>query len=135
MVHDINKAEAEKSREFVNLHRENRKRRFDDINNNNMNKFSFSRTEVAQTNLTNNIGGSSNSAIVNNPFGQTSNLSSSALPSQNLIFNRRKILLSNMVAYYCSDEEIEKIINDLTSMNKDQAKDYLKRTISQLISK
>lgn len=126
MVHELNKTEAEKSREFVNLHRESRKRRFDDINNNNINKFSMSRNEGG-------IGDSTN-----NPFGQTANihnLPSNSSTSQNLIFNRRKILLTNMVASYCSDEEVEKIISDLTGMNKDQAKEYLKKTISQLISK
>ena len=123
MVHELNKTEAEKSREFVNLHRESRKRRFDDINSNNINKFSMSRNE----------GGIGDS--VNNPFGQTANIHSNSSNSQNLIFNRRKILLTNMVASYCSDEEVEKIISDLTGMNKDQAKEYLKKTISQLISK
>jgi len=123
MVHELNKTEAEKSREFVNLHRESRKRRFDDINSNNINKFSMSRNEGG-------IGDSTN-----NPFGQTANIQSNSSTSQNLIFNRRKILLTNMVASYCSDEEVEKIISDLTGMNKDQAKEYLKKTISQLISK
>ncbi len=134
MVHEINKSEAEKTREFVNLHRENKKRRFDDINSNNINKFSISRNEAPQTNLSNSIGGSSNGASSYNPFGQSSNSFNSS-SSQNLVFNRKKILLTNVVASYCSDEEIEKIINDLTGMNKDNAKEYLKKTISQLISK
>jgi len=133
MVHDLNKAEAEKNRNFVNLHKENRKRRYDDIS-----KFSLSsrNDQMSSSNLSNNIGGSNNLNNQNyNPFGQQVSTQANASPSQNFIFNRRKILLSNLVAAYCTDEEIEKIINDLTPMNREQAKDYLKKTISQLISK
>ena len=129
MVHELNKAEAEKNREFVNLHKENRKRRFDE-----MSRFSVPKSgeQMTQNNLSNNIGGSFSNPFANSS-NSNSNINSGSPPS--LIFNRRKILLPNLITNYISEEELDKIINELTGMSRDEAKEYLKKTISQQISK
>jgi len=36
MIHDINLHESKNNKDFVNLHQQNRKRRFDEINNSNI---------------------------------------------------------------------------------------------------
>ena len=112
MVHEINAAEAKKNKEFVNLHQENKKRKFGDIG----------------SNYTSSFGGGS----------MMSNNSMNGLGSGNNIGGRiiRKVNVPSHLNPTPSDEELNAMVLALSSVrNSDEAKDFLKGAITNLISK
>ena len=116
MVHELNTVESNKNRDSVNFHQENKKRKFNEIGNMGVLRGVTSTESPVHTNLNNNLTGSS---------------------SSNINVMRRKVLLpSSLSAYYCPDEDAEKILDDTLQMKtREDIKEYLKKTLSQLISK
>jgi hypothetical protein len=116
MVHELNTVESNKNRDSVNFHQENKKRKFNEIGNMGVLRGATSTESPVHTNLNNNLTGSSSSNI-------------------NIV--RRKVLLpSSLSVYYCPDEDAEKILDDTLQMKtREDIKEYLKKTLSQLISK
>jgi hypothetical protein len=108
----MNQSEIRKNKDFVNLHQESRKRRFNEIGN-----LEFLRDR--QTNMSQNITGSN----------LTNNITQSQTPL------RRKFIIARN-SPICNDEDVEKIISETSQLSsRQEIKDYLKRTISNMISK
>jgi hypothetical protein len=108
----MNQSEIRKNKDFVNLHQESRKRRINEIGS-----LDFLRDR--QSNMSQNITGSN----------LTNNITQPQTPL------RRKFVFTRN-SPVCTDEDVEKIISETSLLSsRQEIKDYLKKTISNLISK
>lgn len=121
-------AEKKNDKDFINLHSTDRKRKFRDLQNSNI-SLGVKSGEHTQQNFSQNVIENSK-----NYFFNTN--SESGRKILNIKTAKPKNIQNNLNSSSLSDEELDKLINDVSVLNsRDEIKSYLRQKISNILSK
>lgn len=113
MIHEMNKQESLNNKNFVNLHQQNRKRKFNEMCSNNFETHNFKEHDIATVNRS-------------NPFA--SNFQPLPTPQERKKF---QVKPGQDSSHYLTDEDLE---NFLTKLEKSNSREEMKNLLSDFLS-